>query len=432
MADDDQTRQLPPEEPEGGGPGEPAAPKTDGEPGGDEPAAPAPGAPEEPTHELPPAAEEPTREQPSPAAAAGPRRLTRSRDDRLVAGVCGGLGKYFGVDPVIFRVAAVALIFLGGAGALLYLAAIFLVPNEGEQPPGGRNLGQRGLAITGIVLLVIAAGAIFSHGPFHFWPAWPLGVLILIGLAIWWLATAERPSGGATGGDSPRRKTGQRLLLGLLVLVASFAFAVGGAWLAGAASVTAGGLAVIGAAVAVAVGAYFGFGRWLILPALALAIPVGIVSAAGIDLHGGAGDRNYNPASAEQLRDSYKLGAGRLLVDVRNTNLPAGDHPLKLRVGVGQAVLVVPSNVCVASKAHVGIGDVNTFDDSHGGVDVDWDDQPRAAGTNPRIVLDAKVGMGEVLLTHTRPDRHDFRDFGPKHFGPNDLGPEANTGCEVR
>src|SRR3954453_15633767 len=77
MTDDDPTGQLPPEEPEGGGPGEPATPKNEGEAGGDEQAAPAPGAPEEPTHELPPAAEEPTREQPSPAAAPGPRRLKR-------------------------------------------------------------------------------------------------------------------------------------------------------------------------------------------------------------------------------------------------------------------------------------------------------------------------------------------------------------------
>jgi phage shock protein PspC (stress-responsive transcriptional regulator) len=428
MADDDQTRQLPPEEPEGGGSGDPTAPKTEGEPGGDDPAAPAPGAPEEPTHELPPAAEEPTREQPSPAAAPGPRRLTRSRDDRLIAGVCGGLGRYFGIDPVIFRVAAVALIFLGGAGALLYLAAIFLVPNEGDDQTGDRNLGQRGLAITGIVLLVVAAGVIFSHGPFHFWPAWPLGVLILIGLAIWSLVTAGRSSGGGTGGSDSPRKTGQRLLLGLLVLIASGAFAIGGAWLAGAGSATAAGIVVLGAAAAVGVGAYFGFGRWLILPAIALAIPVGIVSAAGIDLHGGAGDRDYHPVSAEQLRSSYKLGAGRLLVDVRGTNLSSGDHPLKLRVGLGQAVLVVPSDVCVATKAHVGIGDVNSFEESHGGIDVDWDD-PRTAGTNPRIVLDANVGMGEVLVTHDPPDGPDKRPFG--RFHNNDIDTGVNSGCEV-
>jgi phage shock protein PspC (stress-responsive transcriptional regulator) len=381
------------------------------------------------TRQLPPGdppEDEPTREQPQPEE---PRRLKRSRDDRLIAGVCGGLGRYFGIDPVIFRVGAVALIFLGGAGALLYLAAILLVPDEGEQQPGDRNLRQRALAITGIVLLVIAAGAIFSHGPFHFWPAWPLGFLLLFGLAIWWLATAERPSGSTTGGDAPR-KTGQRLLLGLLVLVGSAVLAIGGAWLAGAGSITAAGIAVLSVALMVGLGAVAGFGRWLILPALAFAIPVGVVSAAGIDLHGGAGNREYNPVSAAQLRPSYKVGAGRLMVDVSNANLTPGDHPLKLRVGLGQAVLVVPDNVCVASRAHAGVGNVETFGESHGGVDVDFDDQPPTAGLNPRIVLDAKVGMGEVLITHQRSDAFDHRGFG--EFRKDHFGPEANTGCEVR
>src|SRR5947207_2838317 len=127
------------------------------------------------TRQLPPGLEP----DPAPEAQPEPRRLKRSRDDRLIAGVCGGLGRYFGIDPVIFRVGAVALVFLGGAGVLLYLAAILLVPEEGSEEQGGRSLGQRGLAITGVVLLVVATGVILSHGPFHFWPAWPLGFLLL-------------------------------------------------------------------------------------------------------------------------------------------------------------------------------------------------------------------------------------------------------------
>src|SRR5918996_6377337 len=67
-----------------------------------------------------------------------PRKLLRSRDDRVVAGVAGGLGKYFGVDPVFFRVGFVALAFLGGLGVFLYPAALLFVPSEvsaGEEPP---------------------------------------------------------------------------------------------------------------------------------------------------------------------------------------------------------------------------------------------------------------------------------------------------------
>ena len=44
-----------------------------------------------------------------------PKRLYRSRDDRMIGGVCGGLGRHFGIDPVIVRIAAVVLLLFGGA-----------------------------------------------------------------------------------------------------------------------------------------------------------------------------------------------------------------------------------------------------------------------------------------------------------------------------
>jgi hypothetical protein len=85
----------------------------------------------------------------------------------------------------------------------------------------------------------------------------------------------------------------------------------------------------------------------------------------------------------------------------------------------------------VATRAHAGVGNVESFGDSHDGVDVDFDDQPLTTGANPRIVLDAKVGMGQVLITHQRSDAFDrhrgFRDFRKDQFGP-----QSNTGCEVR
>jgi len=59
------------------------------------------------------------------------RKLYRNRDDRVIAGVCGGLGAYFGVDPTIIRVVAVASIFVGGAGIVAYLILAIIVPLEG-------------------------------------------------------------------------------------------------------------------------------------------------------------------------------------------------------------------------------------------------------------------------------------------------------------
>lgn len=59
-----------------------------------------------------------------------PRRLYRSREDRWIAGVCGGLGRFFGVDPMPLRIAFIILSLWQGIGVLLYLIMILIVPDE--------------------------------------------------------------------------------------------------------------------------------------------------------------------------------------------------------------------------------------------------------------------------------------------------------------
>jgi len=59
-----------------------------------------------------------------------PARLYRSRDDRVVAGVAGGLARYLGVDPVLVRLAVVVLAIFGGSSILAYLIAWVIVPEE--------------------------------------------------------------------------------------------------------------------------------------------------------------------------------------------------------------------------------------------------------------------------------------------------------------
>jgi phage shock protein C len=59
------------------------------------------------------------------------RKLRRSRDDRMVAGVCGGIAKMFGVDAALVRILLVAATLLGfGTGAVLYLICWLVVPEE--------------------------------------------------------------------------------------------------------------------------------------------------------------------------------------------------------------------------------------------------------------------------------------------------------------
>jgi phage shock protein PspC (stress-responsive transcriptional regulator) len=61
----------------------------------------------------------------------GTKRLCRSRDGRVVAGVCAGLAAYFGVDPTLVRLAFALLTIFGGTGILLYLCAWIVIPEEG-------------------------------------------------------------------------------------------------------------------------------------------------------------------------------------------------------------------------------------------------------------------------------------------------------------
>ena len=67
------------------------------------------------------------------------KRLYRSNDDKMIAGVCGGLGKYFSIDTTIVRLVFVVLMLLGGPGLLLYIILWIITPQEigadGYSPP---------------------------------------------------------------------------------------------------------------------------------------------------------------------------------------------------------------------------------------------------------------------------------------------------------
>jgi phage shock protein C len=85
-----------------------------------------------------------------------PRRLYRSQTNKVIAGVCGGIGEYLNVDPTLSRVAVLALTILGGSGLLLYLIAFFIMP-EGPVAADGTPAPARSSTsvILGGLLVVI-------------------------------------------------------------------------------------------------------------------------------------------------------------------------------------------------------------------------------------------------------------------------------------
>lgn len=120
--------------------------------------------------------------------------LYRSAGNRVLAGVCGGLGDYFGTDPLLFRVIFIFLALAGGLGLVLYLVCWLIVPlprtsggNEDgteamvERPagdPSGIALGI-GLILLGVWFLLHNLGLV----SFKWSLAWPL-ILVALGLRL--------------------------------------------------------------------------------------------------------------------------------------------------------------------------------------------------------------------------------------------------------
>lgn len=285
-----------------------------------------------------PADEVPT--TPAPAVRQAPRRFLRSRDDRIIAGVGGGLGRYFDIDPVIIRIAFAVSVLFGGLGILAYLALALFVPSDdgtGQPVEGGR--GREIARILGIVAIAIAVLSVFG--------------ILVAGAAL------------VTG-----------LGFGLPVAVI---------------------VVILG--IVLAVMSFRGGARWLLVPALALSIGVGVAAAADLDLEGGIGEREYRPASAEAIpADGYELGVGRLAIDLRGIDWgPNQALDVSARVGAGQLVVAVPSDVCVIADAHTGAGELVVAGQQADGADVDLTSGDGATG-RPMLRLDAEADLGQITV----------------------------------
>lgn len=362
---------------------------------------------------------------PEPTPPPGPRRFERSSTDRLVGGVCGGLGRYFGIDPTLVRIGMVALALLGGTGLIVYAAALVLVPSDGEVAAGPNDTRDRALAIgLAIVLTIVGLSfGLFGLGIGLGGAIFPIAFLCVAGLAVWWLVSGERPSGSA--GDVARRAA-----LGVALLFGCFALSVGSFVASGFGGGVVVASLVIAAGAALVAAAFAGGARWLVLPAMAIALPLAFVSAASIDLNGGFGERHVRPGTLAEVKDGYRLGAGELVVDLRDVSLPAGDRKLRIGIGTGHAVVLVAKDVCVATEASVGMGGVSVFERDGGGIDVDWSDSRRAPAGTPRLVLDGEVGLGLLEVRHEDRDRGFGRDH--RRFGRDDDAGERNDACLTR
>ncbi len=142
-------------------------------------------------------------EAPPPAEADPAPPLRRSRGSNVVGGVCGGLGRRFDLDPVIFRVVIGVLSVTGGLGLVFYGFAWLLVPLVGEEESEGRGLltGRvSGASLAALLMALIGCGIFLST--LH--SGEMLGFTLMLSLAVCGAAvwSQRRRVGGETEGRS--------------------------------------------------------------------------------------------------------------------------------------------------------------------------------------------------------------------------------------
>jgi len=284
------------------------------------------------------------------------RRLRRSRSDRMLAGVSGGLAEYFEIHPAVFRVGFVVLTLLGGAGVIVYAAAALVIPDEGKDDSivtaALRNRRDRPWPLIGVALLAVALAALLSR--VTFWPdgdSWFL--FLLAGAVILWITRhpAADPAKSTTELAAEDSRRVRRVVKGVVITLATLF------------------------AIAIAAVATF---AWV------------------FDVHTsrGVGDRTYLVGSTSELKSNYRLSLGTLDLDLGGLELPPGETHLNTSVDVGKLHIVLPPDTGLRVHGTAEIGDVELPAGVGGeGRNVESD---FVRPGQPVLVLDAHVGVGSV------------------------------------
>jgi len=261
------------------------------------------------------------------------RRLERSRTGKVLAGVCGGLGRYFDLTPALFRLGFIVLTLLGGAGILVYIAAVLVIPKEGEE----RSLAEDILAkrrdhparLVALGLIAFATLSLLARAD-----TWPTA-----GTA-WFLV----------------------LVAGLILI-----------WTRHGRGITTAVLTVLALMVAVAVAAVTAAFTWF-----------------DVSLNDGMGTHTYAPTSVSSIAKGYELGIGKLQIDL--TRLPAGaPASVAAHVGMGELRVIVPRNEDVNVSAHVKAGDIDALGRHEDGTNTRLE-----TGGGSTLTIVANVGAGHI------------------------------------
>lgn len=380
-------------------------------------------------------------------------RLTRSTDDKVVGGLSAGLGRYLGIDPIVFRIAFVVLTLAGGSGILLYLVGWLMVPDDTGATVlkrFGQERHQKLVAavLAGVGLLVLLDNLTGSNDDI------PLG-LVLVGMGGLFLWSRHRdaqagpppppgppvppptpappagdadrtlslppapptdadaepptPAAGASGAfipppsaKPPAKAPKPRSAL-VPVTFSLLAVLAGAATLFGLSLVTGLALALLLTGGALIVGAWRGRARWLIPVGLVLSVALAGASLIDVPIRGGAGEVGYRPLTLADVRSPYRLGAGQLVVDLADLDLRGQTVTVVASVAAGHLDIVVPADAAVEVDAHVGAGNLVLLGRESDGLDIGREvTDPGQEGAG-RLVLRAKAGVGLVEVRRAFP-----------------------------
>lgn len=353
--------------------------------------------------------------------------LRRSRTDRKVSGVAGGIARHLDIDPLLVRIAFVILTFFGGGGLILYGVAWILVPEEdtGDTVIHTED-GVRTAAL--IIAGVLAAASVIgdSVGGMDFpWPLMVVGLVLIVVLGgkqakdRRFGSPSAGPSAGPVGSDAstsggptypgyrpgppppPPQPVDHRrrgpLLFPFTVALGAFALGVLGTFhLAGVdvapSAYPATVLGVVG--LMLVVGAFHGrAGGLILIGLLAAALTVVTSVTDGLD----AGEIREKPDTAAELSQGYRLDVGDIRIDL--TDLPASElakldgRALDVDLDVGHIRVIVPDEgLRVEAEGSIELGEVVLFGDKSSTDDT----ATHGDATDPVLRIDAEMVVGQI------------------------------------
>ena len=266
------------------------------------------------------------------------KRLERSSDDKWIAGVSGGLGRYFDLTPAVFRLGFVVLTLLGGAGILVYIAAALVMPKQDDERSIAEDIlaNRRDHPARLVALGLVAVAVLSLIVRADTWPtagtAWTL--VIIAGIILLWT------------------RRGHGIVTVALALIAL--------------------LAVIAVAAVTAAFTWF-----------------------DVSLSDGVGNHTYVPTDASSVAHGYELGLGKLDIDL--TRLHSMPTSVDAHVGIGDLRIVVPHYTPVTVKAHVKAGSIDAL-----GRHEDGTGARLVTGGGSVLTIVANVGAGHIEVVHAQ------------------------------